>query len=230
MVHRIAAAVAALSMTALFSLPSPQLSSAAEPKVLSAAELAFYQGPDREKILLEGARREGQVTFYTSNTWVAGPVSQEFEKKYPFVKTNVWRSDSKALLKRLTEEVAAGKFIGDVVETDPAYMSIFIKNNIIQEYTSPELKFYGDDAKVKGKNGVFAWTNREIYISLGYNTKLISSADVPKSIKDYLDPKWKGKMSIAGTTTGVQWRSEEHTSELQSRFGISYAVFCLKKK
>src|ERR1043166_1340697 len=25
------------------------------------------------------------------------------------------------------------------------------------------------------------------------------------------------------------WRSEEHTSELQSRFGISYAVFCLKK-
>src|ERR1043166_10312991 len=27
-----------------------------------------------------------------------------------------------------------------------------------------------------------------------------------------------------------QNRSEEHTSELQSRFGISYAVFCLKKK
>src|ERR1043166_10215423 len=25
-------------------------------------------------------------------------------------------------------------------------------------------------------------------------------------------------------------RSEEHTSELQSRFGISYAVFCLKTK
>ena len=25
-------------------------------------------------------------------------------------------------------------------------------------------------------------------------------------------------------------RSEEHTSELQSRFGISYAVFCLKKE
>src|ERR1043166_9997385 len=29
---------------------------------------------------------------------------------------------------------------------------------------------------------------------------------------------------------GVKFlRSEEHTSELQSRFGISYAVFCLKK-
>ena len=29
---------------------------------------------------------------------------------------------------------------------------------------------------------------------------------------------------------GVDGRSEEHTSELQSRPHISYAVFCLKKK
>src|ERR1043166_10092589 len=29
---------------------------------------------------------------------------------------------------------------------------------------------------------------------------------------------------------GLMDRSEEHTSELQSRFGISYAVFCLKKE
>src|SRR3546814_3629023 len=28
----------------------------------------------------------------------------------------------------------------------------------------------------------------------------------------------------------VKWRSEEHTSELQSLMRISYAVFCLKKK
>src|SRR3546814_8037489 len=29
---------------------------------------------------------------------------------------------------------------------------------------------------------------------------------------------------------GHRWRSEEHTSELQSLMRISYAVFCLKKK
>src|SRR3546814_7253350 len=28
----------------------------------------------------------------------------------------------------------------------------------------------------------------------------------------------------------VEWRSEEHTSELQSLMRITYAVFCLKKK
>src|SRR3546814_10619137 len=31
-------------------------------------------------------------------------------------------------------------------------------------------------------------------------------------------------------TPGVELRSEEHTSELQSLMRISYAVFCLKKK
>ena len=178
---------------------------AAQTKTMPAAELAFYRGADREKILLEGAKKEGQITFYTSNTWVAGPVSKEFEKKYPFVKVNVWRSDSKALLKRLSEEVGAARFLADVVETSPEYLALMLQDNLLQEHTSPELGAYDDEAKIKGKRGVYAWTNREIYISLGYNTKLIPAVEAPRSVKDYLDPKWKGKMSIAGTTTGVQW-------------------------
>jgi iron(III) transport system substrate-binding protein len=181
------------------------LSHGAQAKPMSLAELALYKGGDREKILIEGAKKEGQVVFYTSNTWVAGPMSQEFEKKYPFVKANVWRSDSKALLKRLTEEVAAARYIADVIETSPEYMLILLREKMLQEHLSPELSAYDDDAKIKGKTGVFGWTNREIYISLGFNSKLIPAAEAPKSIKDYLDPKWKGKMSIAGTTTGVQW-------------------------
>src|SRR5262245_3983361 len=200
MLYRIALMLAA----AIAMIEHPQCL-AAQSKPMSAAELALYQGADREKILLEGAKKEGQVSFYTSNTWVAGPVSQEFEKKYPFVKANVWRSDSKALLRRLSEEVAANKFLADVVETSPEYVVILMRSNILQEHTSPELAGYDDAAKVKGKRGVYAWNNREIYISLGFNTKLISPAEAPKSVKDYLDPKWKGKMSIAGTTTGVQW-------------------------
>src|SRR3546814_3336257 len=32
------------------------------------------------------------------------------------------------------------------------------------------------------------------------------------------------------STSQETWRSEEHTSELQSLMRISYAVFCLKKK
>src|SRR3546814_1565293 len=36
--------------------------------------------------------------------------------------------------------------------------------------------------------------------------------------------------ALAQVRAGVDIRSEEHTSELQSLMRISYAVFCLKKK
>src|SRR3546814_10776724 len=39
-----------------------------------------------------------------------------------------------------------------------------------------------------------------------------------------------GPVGFRGVTPGGVFRSEEHTSELQSLMRISYAVFCLKKK
>src|SRR3546814_9230181 len=37
------------------------------------------------------------------------------------------------------------------------------------------------------------------------------------------------RMDMGGGRGADNWRSEEHTSELQSLMRISYAVFCLKK-
>jgi len=178
---------------------------AAQAKPMTLAELALYQGKDRDSIIIEGAKKEGQVTFYTSNTWMGGHVTQEFGKKYPFVKANVYRSDSKELLKRASEEAAAGRQIADVVETSPDYMALLHLGSPLQEVLLPDLGRYDDDVKFKGKKGVLYWISRELYISVGYNTNIVAAADVPKSMKDLLDPKWKGKMSIAGTTTGTQW-------------------------
>src|ERR1043165_10047898 len=43
--------------------------------------------------------------------------------------------------------------------------------------------------------------------------------------------RWRQvKVVYPGNVASPGWRSEEHTSELQSRGLISYAVFCLKKK
>src|SRR3546814_10554354 len=60
-------------------------------------------------------------------------------------------------------------------------------------------------------------------------------------IPDFVQP-WEAKLStpprmasalqimIDGPLGAAAYRSEEHTSELQSLMRISYAVFCLKKK
>ena len=36
---------------------------------MPVSQLALYQGADRETILVQGAKKEGQVVFYNSHTW-----------------------------------------------------------------------------------------------------------------------------------------------------------------
>ncbi len=184
------------------------IGSAGESKAASqpttVAEIALYQGGDRQQMLLEGARKEGQLVFYNSYTWMA-TVAQAFEKKYPFVKVAVWRSESASVVKRVTEEYASGRFLCDIVELSDPAVSVLRRKGIFQEFYSPEADHYGDEVKVKGKLGAYYIADLEPYIGLGFNTKLIPAREAPRTYGDLLDPKWKGKMSFAGTATGVQW-------------------------
>src|SRR5574341_1841922 len=99
----ISAAVCSLSLSTVVhaaSAPTP------------ISQLAVYQGADREKILIDGAKREGQFTWYTSHTWFKSFV-KEFEKKYSFVKANEWRNDSKNLIRKVLEETTSGRILVD---------------------------------------------------------------------------------------------------------------------
>ena len=171
---------------------------------MSPAQIALYQGPDREKIILEGARKEGQLVFYNSHTWFKS-VAQEFEKKYPFVKVSEWRAEGSDVLKRVLEESRAGRNLADVAESTEANIAGLHKKELLQEHYSPEMRFYDSQVLAKGKHGVYYWADRELYISLGFNTNIVSASEAPKSLKDLLDPKWKGKMAVLGTTVFARW-------------------------
>jgi iron(III) transport system substrate-binding protein len=171
---------------------------------MSAAQLALYQGADRETILIAGAKKEGQLVFYNSHTWFK-QVAQEFEKKYPFIKVAEWRADGADVMKRVIEESQAGRFIADVAESTAGNIGGIHNAGLLQEHRSPELRFFDDDVVKKGKSGVFYWADRETYISLGFNTNHVSAADAPKRLNDLLDPRWKGKMSLAGGATAARW-------------------------
>ena len=171
---------------------------------MSPGQLALYQGADRDKILIEGAKKEGQLTFYNSHTWFRTYV-KDFEKKYPFIKVSEWRSDSKNLLSRAMTEFNSNRSLVDVIETTAEAMWVMKRDGVFQEYFTPEARYYPEDVKAKGENGLSYLGDRETYNSLGFNTTLISPNEAPRSLKELLDPKWKGKMSIAGTSTGVRW-------------------------
>ena len=183
-------------------LPTAMGFSASAP--MSIAQLAIYQGGDREKLLVDGAKREGQFTLYTSHTWFRTLV-KDFEKKYPFVKVSEWRNDSKNLIRKVLEESKSGRVLVDVVETTADGMGVIKREGLFQEYYSPEARYYPNELKPRGKNGFFYLPDRETYNSLGFNTTLIPTTAAPRNLKDLIDPKWKGKMAITSTSTGVRW-------------------------
>jgi iron(III) transport system substrate-binding protein len=90
---------------------------------MSVSQLALYQGADREKILIEGAKKEGAFMLYGSHTWYR-TVAKEFEKKYPFLKVSEFRTDGRNLIKRAVEEIKAGQYIADVIATTGEQMDI----------------------------------------------------------------------------------------------------------
>jgi iron(III) transport system substrate-binding protein len=171
---------------------------------VTPAQLALYQGADREKILVEGAKKEGQFTLYDSHTWFR-TIAREFEKKYPFIKVSEWRSDGRNLIKRALEEIGAGQYIADVIATTSEQMAVMKREGVFQEYASLDGRHYPDEVKAKGKNGFYYIGHYETYNSLGFNTSLVPAVEAPKTMSDLLNPKWKGKMSIVSTTTGTRW-------------------------
>src|SRR3546814_5787666 len=56
----------------------------------------------------------------------------------------------------------------------------------------------------------------------------VTSPDIRASLK--AKGCLSGSLFLASFLIGIECRSDEHTSELQSLMRISYAVFCLKKK
>src|ERR1051325_3763470 len=76
-------------------------------------------------------------------------------------------------------------------------------------------------------NGAVGWAEQKV--PSGLTALLVASVPIWMVLLDWLRPHGKRPpgVVVAGLVIG---RSEEHTSELQSPYVISYAVFCLKKK
>src|SRR5262245_18702271 len=189
--------VSALILTLLLKA----VAAAAASAPLSPAQLALFQGADRERILIEGAKKEGALTLYGSHTWYR-TMANQFEKKYPFIKVTEYRTDGRTLIKRAVEEIRAGQYIDDVIDTTGEQMDLMKREGGFLEHYVAEEAHHPEDVKHKGINGFFYIGHYEACASLGFNTSLIRSAEAPETMQDLLNPRWKRKMSIVRTTTG----------------------------
>ncbi len=195
-----------LSATILFVFlaSAPALGQTSKPS--SAADLAAYTGTDRERLLLDGAKREGKVVWYTTlaaeqNKQIAGA----FEAKYPGVKVETFRTGSSALAQRLLTEAKARRHIADAIETTLPGLLTFRDNQLLLPYTSPHLAAFPDEAKEKAPKNLVFWTNaRESYIGFAYNKNFVNAADVPKTFDGLMRPVLRDNMGLSGDDTGAR--------------------------
>lgn len=203
----------------------------AQGKPVSVAELASYQGADREAIFKAGAQKEGKVVWYT--TLIAyKEIAKVFEAKYPGVKVEAYRTNSTDLLKRFMSEAQANRHIVDVIETTPPTLMASRDANLLTPYISPYLKNYPDDSKEDVAGGKVLWTtDRESIIGFGYNKKLLDPAHAPKKFDDLLNGKLQGKFAVSGDATGariigamIKVKGEEFVKKLKVQNTKMYMV------
>lgn len=187
-------------LTAAFAAPLASPGTAAAPSGM--AEIANYTGAGRSAVLEAGARKEGEVLLYTTGTQIE-PILEAFRKKYSYLKLNVHRADSSDVVRRIIEETRAGRDIADAIVLNSGGLAVMRDAGILQPFRTPEETAYPDNAKEPGRHWINAY---EAYVSLGFNTKLVSPEEAPKTWDDLLDAKWKGKMALSGrSSTFAHW-------------------------
>ena len=160
--------------------------------VVSSVLVAFAPAMAADQSLIDAAKKEGHVTWYTTQIvdQLARPAAEAFEKKYG-IHVDYVRADPIDIVLRITTEAKAGHVQADVFDgtaTTPGLK----KGGLV-------LKWLPDSAarlpaQYVDRDGYWVATNLYV-LTPGYNTSLIPKGTEPRTYQDLLDPKWKGKMA-----------------------------------
>lgn len=158
--------------------------------ILVQANAALSQANPDPK-LIEAAKKEGELVYYTTMTLSQSKkVMDKFQKKFPFIKVELFRTGGGPLLNKILTEARGGRHAWDVLSGRGEMVLPLMENQFLASYRSPESKKIGDD--LVDKEGYWTAYYVNPYV-LGYNTNLVKKEEVPKTYEQLLDPKWKGK-------------------------------------
>jgi len=145
---------------------------------------------------VEAAKKEGKVVWYTSLALPsAEKVAKLFEAAYPGIKVEVHRTGSQRILQRVMQELQANIKNVDVVHTSDAGHYVLLKEKkLLARHTPAGVERF--PAGFKDRDGYYYGLRATVNV-IAYNTQKVTAAEAPKTWKDLLDPKWKGRMVTA---------------------------------
>ncbi|MPZ76704.1 MAG: extracellular solute-binding protein [Deltaproteobacteria bacterium] len=142
--------------------------------------------------LVQAAKKEGKVVWYTSLALPSSTaLAHAFKTRYPGVEVEVHRTGSQRVLQRVMQEAGAKIKNADIIHTSDAGHFVLLKEKgMLLKNTPRGVEAF--PAGFKDKDG-FYYGMRATLSVIAHNPKLIADKDAPKTWKDLLDPKWKGK-------------------------------------
>jgi iron(III) transport system substrate-binding protein len=163
----------------------------------STRDIYMYQGPDREKRLIEGAKKEGQVVLYSTMTVADGrAIGAAFERRYG-VRLVHWRTSSEKIVQRAVAEARGRRYEADVFESSSNHLEALRRERLLEDFASPVLAEIFPAALPRGHRQYVA--DRLVFFVMGYNTNLVKPGDLPATFEDLLKARWMGRIAIEGT-------------------------------
>src|SRR3989441_464838 len=145
---------------------------------------------------VEAARREGKVVWYTSLALSSSErVAKLFEAAYPGIGVEVHRTGSQRILQRVMQELQANLRLVDVIHTSDAGHFVLLKaKKLLMKYTPAGVDAFPPG--LKDRDG-HSYGLRATVNVIAHNSKVVPAAQAPRTWKDLLDPKRKGKLVTA---------------------------------
>src|ERR1044071_4201313 len=158
------------------------------------AELNAKAPEQRQEILVENARKEGEVTLYTAvNMRDAQELMTGFNKLYPGIRVAIASLGGPGVLNKVLTESRAGANLADVVALNGISAVELIDKKLVLRYKSPMIGFLRKgfvDADGYWP-GIYA-----IGYTIIYNSLRVAPRDAPKRYEDLLQPRWKNNLII----------------------------------
>jgi iron(III) transport system substrate-binding protein len=175
--------------------------------------------PAQENPLVQGARKEGKVVWYTSLAIPSSTaIAHAFRTRYTGIEVEVHRTGSQRVLQRVMQEASAGIKNADIIHTSDAGHFVLLKEKgMLLKYVPKGVDVF--PAGFKDKDG-FYYGMRATLSVIAYNPKIVSEKDAPKTWKDLLNPKWKGRMVTAHP--GYSGIIMTHVLALVNAYGWDY--------
>lgn len=174
----------------------------AEPTVAPTTETTNAPTETTGSLVIYSGRSEALIT----------PIIEAFKAKYPSITVELKSGKNNELAAAILEERANPQ--ADIfISTDMLTHINLSKEGVLRaapiagtEQIAPELK---------AADGTWTSITARARVIM-YNTTLVNADEVPTSIFDLTDPKWKGKIAATNTTSGAM---QAHVAALKNEIG-----------